>query len=159
MLCLDFPASGNSNEPHVSCFLEAPDSSRYTHCRLPLSAHCHRTHPAPSLEAFPNRFSNSWNLLPVIRQVSLDHRSKARLRGVRNMLRDVMSLEGPLPRPSRPAACARSRDSPGQTATVCGHFSPTLSEKKCYPGVPLLIIASALIKTQFPHVIQQRLIF
>lgn len=73
MLGVNFPGSGSSDKPRVSCFLETPDRSGYTHCMLFLSGCFHLTYPTPSQEAFPSWFSNSWNLLPATRRVSWDH--------------------------------------------------------------------------------------
>lgn len=145
MLCLNFPASRNSNEPHVSCFLETPDSIRYTHCMLSLSGHFHLTYPTPSLEAFPNWFSNSWNLLPVIRQVCLDHMAMQQSMS-QSCLKHVQGRDepaGPFPRSHRRAKqhcplpngtmrCyeqSHVRDSLGWTTTDYGCFFPPFLKK------------------------------
>lgn len=108
---LYFPASGNLTEPPVSCFLETPDSTRYTHGTFSLSGLFHLTYPTPALEAFPSWFSNSWNLLTVTGQVSLAHMATqpGMFRSCLNRIRGLRSPQAPSPDPSKgPSSAARS---------------------------------------------------
>lgn len=79
-------------------FPETLGSTGYAHCMLSLSGHFHLTYPTPSLEAFPSWFSNSWNLLPVIRQVCLDHMAESQ--SCLEHVQGCMEPVGPSPDPS-----------------------------------------------------------
>lgn len=150
MLGVNFPGSGNSDKPRVSCFLETPDHSGCTHCVLFLSGRFHLTYPTPSWEAFLGWFSNSWNLLPATRRVSWDHTAQ------QSVARSRLQPPGLVPGPSEglssaarsPRAASLLVHSPQQSLSLAGPSRPLLQKRVSQRS--RLTVASTLTKIQFP---------
>lgn len=106
------PSLWKSDRASISCFLETPDSTRYTHGTLSLSGLFHLTYPTPALEAFPSWFSNSWNLLTVIGQVSLAHMATqpGMSQSCLDCIRGVRSPQAPSQTPARGRAALPALD-------------------------------------------------
>lgn len=100
-----FPSLWKFDWAPVSCFLETPDSTRYTHGTFSLSGLFHLTYPTSALEAFPSWFSNSWNLLTVTGQVSLAHMATqpGMSQSCLDRIQGGAEPPGPFPRPQQGA--------------------------------------------------------
>lgn len=161
MLGVNFPGSGNSDKPRVSCFLETPDRSGCTHCVLFLSGRFHLTYPTPSREAFPGWFSNSWNLLPATRRVSWDHTAQQSV--ARSRLQPPGLVLGPSEGLSSAARSPRAASllvhSPQQSLSLAGPSLPLL-KKRVSQHSHVSLLCQLLQKYNFLGVFfQQRFVF